>query len=1113
MVRFILGRSGTGKSTQAMKILGEAAEQNQPAMLIVPDQSTFECEKTLLDKFGPKTSEKILVFGFSRLCRYVFELTGTPCENVIDDGTRAVVMSLAIEELTEKLSLLSSKDNKGLVNVMLQTVSDLKKNFVSSDSLRSAAKLAEDETLKAKLNETALISDTFDALVSQSYIDPLDDLTRLYDILLKTNLFSNYTVIFDGFSGFTAQQLKVVRQLMADCKSVVFTLTLDPESDETEEVFATSDKTYKLLKSYAKRDGVDIKAPIKLRDAKRYNDADLNNLESNIFRTSSEKIDKAPENITVYSAADMYDECEFAARKIKQLVVDENYTYSDITVICHDTEPYKGILPEIFEKYEIPYFSDEHIDVSVKPVIRLVNSIFRAAVYDFEREDVLAILKTGLTRFSVNEISRFENYLFVWNITGKRFKNEFTENPRGYSEKFSDTDKINLEKAENVREEIIEPILQFREDAKNKNGVEISRLFYSLLEKLGVPDALKKMYAEFQNADEVAIGAQQIKIWNMFMAVLDKTAAVTAQKQLSVKRYYELLSLQIGCMQLSDIPRTIDCVTVTSVQRVRISKQKASFLIGCVDGIFPAVPHTSGIFSPFELKMLALNEISLGDDFAALNNLETFMAYTCMTSPSDLLFLSYYVSDISGSAFQPSEIVLQCKNVFPTLDIVCKNDFDTDKESMYSVRAAFDVAAKAIGRGEMLSEDFLNIFRAVPKYAEKLDSLIKAKNKTPFKIENPQNAEKLFGANLNISASQIEKFNLCRFSYFCNYGLNVRERRKAEINPLEFGTLVHYILEKFFTAYSKNDYSKMTDEEIRIFSETETSSYAKLCFGEEQMRMPSFIYRLSVIAENVFYLLKHIIAELAQSEFNVSDCELKIGSDIPAFTVKLPDGHNIAVCGSVDRVDIMERSGVKYLRVIDYKTGSKQFKLSDILYGLNLQMLLYLHAIDASGKDRYGKITPSGILYMPASVPYISAEKVKKSDSFDIELNKSLKMNGLLVDNTEVIHGMDKSDAGIYIPVKMKSGIPVAGSSLATLEDLGKIFKKIDMLIADMGLELYKGDIDAKPLKGAHNSCEFCPYDSVCGYRMSEPVNSFGLDNETVIDKITDEINTREGEE
>ena len=524
--------------------------------------------------------------------------------------------------------------------------------------------------------------------------------------------------------------------------------------------------------------------------------------------------------------------------------------------------------------------------------------------------------------------------------------------------------------------------------------------------------------------------------------------------------------------------------------------------------------HKYGLIagSTFELKMLAMNEIELGDDFAALNNLETFMAYSCMTSASEFLSVSFYSSDITGTTYQPSEIALQCKKVFKNIIAYDKFDFDGKKESMYALRPAFDTVADMIGKGKKVPESLLEIFAQNPEYSAKLDSLINAKDKVPFKIFDKKNAEKLFGKNLNISASQLEKFNLCRFSYFCNYGLNVRERQRAEINPMQYGTIVHYILERFFGEYTKEEYLSLEEDKFQKIVCAYLAEYAVKYFGEEQLESNSFTYRLKTILDNVMYLMKHIMEELSQSEFFVADCELKIGEDIPSYTIVLPDGHKIAVCGSVDRVDIMQRADITYLRIIDYKTGTKQFKLSDILYGINLQMLLYLHSIEASGGDKYGEIVPAGILYMPATVPYISSDSLKSIDKLPDELNKKLKMNGLLLKDTEIIHGMDKTDAATYIPVKIKAGEPVSSTSLATLAEFGKIFKKVDMLIAEMGKNIYNGNIEAKPLKGGHDSCEYCPYDSVCAYRQSNPITCFSVDNKTVIEEITNEINGKEEE-
>lgn len=1107
MLRFILGKSGTGKTTYVYDKISELTKSgNNKILMLVPDMSTFETEKAFLNLLGARLSKNIKVFGFSRLCRFVFEQTGNLSQNVIDSGTRAVIMNIALEQLTEKLKLLKTKNTKSLTETMLQTLSDCKKNSVSTDTLYEVSKSVKNETLKTKLYETALILDAFDAILSQSYVDPLDDLTRLYNILLENNIFDGYTIFVDSFSGFSAQQLKVLRLIMSQSDSVFITLTLDPESDGREEVFTTSQSTYKTLKNIAKSDCIDIKTPVKLTENKKFSNNELELLEKSVFRNNITPCLKNPENIILYSASDRYEECEFVARQIKHLIVEENYLYNDISVICHDTSPYKGIINTVFEKYEIPYFMDSQSDIEVKPVVRLVNLIFRIILDNFERDDVISLLKTGLTENSSQNISSFENYTYIWNINNSAFKSEFTQNPRGFTSTFSDNDKKNLEIVETVRKSIVEPLLNFRENIKNKNGREITELLYHLLTVLKVQDALNSMYDTLENGVKKGLGAEQIRVWNFLMEAFDKTVAVIGDTPVSPKRYYELLSIQISSIELMQIPQTIDSVTITTAQRVRISKQKITFLIGCIDGEFPAVPHCSGVFSSFELKMLSLNDLKLSEDFSDLADLETFMAYSCMTSPSERLYVFYPSADLLGAPYTPSVIFEEIRKTFPNIIMFDKADFNRKKDAMYALRPAFEEYARSIAGNCAEMKTLGDYFSADNCYSSQYNAVHRSIDNSPFKIENPENAEKLFGDNLNISASQIEKFSLCRFAYFCNYGLNIKERRRAEINPMEYGTLVHYILEKFFTDFNKLEYSSMSDDDLKNYIGNLLSEYIEQYFGGAEKRTKAFLYNLKTLSDNAFILLKHIISELSQSDFNVFDCELKIGVDIPSYTVKLPDGHNIAVSGYVDRVDVMEKDGEKYLRIIDYKTGTKKFKLSDILYGLNLQMLLYLYSIKLNGTEKYGKITPAGILYMPATVPVVSAPSKIEDEKIASEIDKALKMNGLLLDDVRVIKGMDKSESGKYIPVKIKLDNAVSERSIANLEQFGKIFSKLENTVVSMGKELYNGNIQASPAKGAHDACEYCPYDSVCAYRVSSFVNTFDVTNDEVYSSIDNEI-------
>lgn len=1107
MLRFILGKSGTGKTTFIYDKIKELVHSgNKKIIMLVPDQSSFETEKDFLNLLGSKCSKNVLVVGFSKLCRYVFEMTGNLPENVLDDGTRGVIMNIALEQLTEKLSLFKSKNNKGVCDVLLQTLSDCKKNNISTNALRMSAEKVSDGTLKTKLNETALVLDTFDAIIAQSYIDPLDDLTRLSDILLENNIFEGYTLFVDSFSGFTSQQLKVLRAMLSQCFETYISLTLDPNSDCEEDVFSTSIKTYKTIKNLAKKDNINIKTPIRLNELKRFANKELNYLEEGVFRKNTEKYFDNPKNITLYTADDTYNECEYVARQIKNLVVNEGYLYSDITVISHDIEPYDGILNVMFDKYEIPYFMDCKKDIEVKPVIRFVMSFFRSIINDFDREDLIALLKTGLTQNTEKDINAFENYIYIWNINNSDFKNEFKQNPRGFSDDFTDNDLEILATSEKVRKSIVEPILSFKSAAKDKNGREITELLYSVFTNMGVQDALNKLYDILESGEEKGLGAEQIRIWNMFVDILDKMVAVVGETPITIKRYFELLSIQIASIELSQIPQTIDSVNVTSAQRVRLSKQRASFLIGCSEGVFPSIPHNTGVFSTFELKILSLNDLTISDDFASLTNLETFMSYCCINSPSERLYVSYPLSDMLGNVNNPSVIIGEITKIFPDLIALDSIDFNSPEHSFWAIQPAFEYYAKSLKRNVKGNSNLRSIFEQNQEYAVKIDALERAIDNSPFKIQNSDNTHMLFGNGLKISASQIEKFNLCRFSYFCNYGLRIRERRKAEINPMEYGTLVHYILEKFFSKFEKSEYSKMKDDKILDFIDDILNDYTDTYFGGTESKSGAFLYRVNVIKENVFILLKHMITELAQSDFDVVDCELNIGKDVPAYTIKLPTGESVAVFGSIDRVDIMEKDDVKYLRIVDYKTGSKEFRLSDILYGLNLQMLLYLSSVKSNSVQKYGETTPAGILYMPAASPNISADKTTTADKIEYELDKAFRMNGLLLNDLEVIKGMDKSENARYIPVKIKLDTAISDRSLATLEEFGKIFNKLDLTVAEMGKELYNGNIEASPTIGSHKACEYCPYDSVCAYHMSEPRNTFDVDNKAVFEEIDKEI-------
>lgn len=1097
MLNFVLGRSGCGKTTYIKNVLSDLCKNgSKKLMMIVPDQSSFETEKSFLELLGPKYCRNVKVFGFSRLCDYVFLQTGVLRKNPIDEGTRKIIMSIALEQVSDHLELFAKKTGRmSVLELMVHSYKECLKCNITPDMLYETSKNITIETLSQKLKETSYVLNAYEAIIKNTYIDPCEDLTKVLEILSENNIFSDYIIAVDSFSGFTAQQYSVIECLVKQSKDFFVSLSMSCEEEIPSPAFKTTFETKNRIFNIAQKNGIETAPYVLLEENHRIKNSDLSFTEQNIYSSTCTAFDKEPENVSIVKCSDVYEEINFTANSIKELVIDNNYRYKDIAVICRDVAKYSSHISAAFSKNDIPCFMDLPQDIYIKPVVRLVCSCFKCIIGGFDREDVLSILKTELTQNSVEDISIFENYLFKWNINHNTLKNKFTLNPRGFADKFTDEDNEQLKIAETVRKSIISPLVSFKEKCKNATGEEISKSLYELLTELNVQNQLDSMYDNLESQGEVSLAAEQVRLWNILMDILDKITAVLNKTEIQVKKYFELLSIQFENVQMSQIPQSVDSVKFGDAQRIRLEGVKAVFIIGANEGEFPSVPSISGVFTETERKTLALADLPFQDSIEEISNHEKFLAYSCLSSPSHKLWVIFHSIGAKGETVNPSEFVLDMLNIYPKITITEPALLPVSKK-LWSEKTAFEYCAKSYSQNTEFPNQLKEYFSKKEKYSDRLKTISNALLNSPIRLENKANAEKLFGKDLRLSASQVEKYNLCAFQYFCTYGLRIKERRPAKIDALEFGTITHYFFEKFLKKHLDEDLSLLSKDDIKSDIDAIYIDYANEKLGGLTDKTSQFKNLYNRMKDNSFELITHIIAELSQSKFRPVDFELNIGEDIPPYTLELPTGHKVLVCGSVDRVDLMEKDGKEYIRVVDYKTGTKEFDLSDVLYGLNLQMLIYLHTIKQNGKDYYGsEIVPAGILYMPS---------IAKAETFEIgtdevqikkKLESNLKMNGLVINDVDVVEGMDKTGTGKYIPVSIKSGLPYSSKSLASLEQIGSIFSSIDDNIKKMAENLYDGNISAVPIKGKkHNGCEYCLYDAVCNYREGKSKYKFAED-------------------
>ena len=1091
LLQLIFGRSGSGKTAavrQALKDLAESGARH--LMLIVPEQSSFENERAMLHLLGAKKARSVEVTTFTRLVDAAQRRCGGFAGRRLDDGGRSIFMDLAVEQVRDQLEVFrKNAESTELVSLLLQISAELKMCEITPETLSGAAQNVPHSTLQKKMREIALILSAYDALVAQSYIDPLDDLTRLKNILAQHDFFRDYVVMVDSFQSFTVQEYGILEVILRQAAEVRVTLCGDGLAGPDAGLFAIGRATAKRLLRIAAENGVKAAAPVQLKAGRRFQNPTLTALEAGIYRPVRETFGQPCSDVAVYEAKNRYDEAAFVCAMIRNLVKGKGYRYRDFAVIARSTDTYEGILDAAMERWEIPYFMDCPQLVESEPLMRLVLTAFRIVQYGFRSDDVFQYLKTGLAGLTASQIAELENYTFVWNFSGKKWRQEWCDSPEGFTDRAKQDDAQQLAVLNESRRTVVEPLERFAADTAETNGIGIATAVYHLLCDVKAAENLRAYADRLSQGGNPALSERELRVWDLLMQILDQTALVVGSEDITRERYAELLHLVIRTSRMASIPQGLDEVTVGDANRIRTAEPKVVFVIGAVQGEFPMTPGGGGVFSDSERREMIRLGLPLNDTMEGVALQERFLAYSAMSAPSERLYLSWPAADSAGKALTASSIPDEAKAVLPKIQIL--EEAETDPLWFACAETpALELAARKWKDNDELSQSLKAVLRG-RKSGAKLGLLERASEKRPVCFENSETSRSLFGSTMCLSATQIEKFELCRFQYFCRYGLNVQERRTAELNALEYGSLMHFLLERLFRGLGSTKILGLSPEKLHRVILGFLNEYVQQNFGGLETKTPRFVYLVSRIADSAQVVALHIAQELSQSGFRPVDFELEIGSSVGALTIPLPDGGEVRIDGKIDRVDLMDENGVRYLRIVDYKTGKKKFCLSDVVYGMNMQMLIYLAALCENGKKRYGSFEPAAVLYMPASRPSVSAERSKPEASLKADEESKLRMDGLVSDDPAVIRAMDREAAGKYLPVKLKNGVPDSNNNVASPMELKQILAYLKKQIAAMAEELQKGNVPALPLNGKdYDACAWCPYRSVCGCEQDDPVRN-----------------------
>lgn len=1062
MLTLILGRGDTDREESLFRALTRP-EEGGKRYLIVPEQASHRFERRLCAEGGDTISTRAEVLSFTRLAGRVFATVGGAAEPTLDAGGRVLLLSAALKELSHSLTVYAKPSrDPGFLGRMLATIDELKSCSVTPEQLSQAGGGSE------KLGDLALIYGAYDALTARIAADPRDRLTRLARVLGESGWAAGKEFYLTGFTDFTPQERQVLSALMEDGEKVTVSLLCD-RVEEGDPLFDTARRTAHQLLALARRAGKEQEVLISTK--RRFRNPELAHLEGQLFADRPTPWPEVPERVQLFRASDPRSEVEWAAAQLRRLARTEGIRFREMAVSARNFEPYQALIETIFPQYGLPVFTSAMSDILEKPVLAVVSAALDVIENGWEREDVLRYLKTGLTGLTADEVDRLENYAEVWDIRGSKWTRQAPWSWRvdGQFGAGDPRDPALLE-LDGLRRRLCAPLVAFQK-SEARTGRDWAAALVALLEELDLPVRLSERSQALLEGGQSQKAEEYRQLWDILCAALDQCAVILEQTPMEREEFGRVLKLVLSQYDVGAIPVSLDRVTAGELPRLSGSEHRVLCLLGADDGQIPQVAPSAGLLTDEDRETLALQGLELAPQVVDKLGREWTILYEGCVGAAERLLVFYPGQGNDGGEKRPSVLVSRLEKAFPKL--VCHQEEEDE------FRLSAPLPALHSGREEVWPR-----LAGIPEHAQAVERMRNAGKQERGSL-SPSAVEALYGKKIPMSASRLDKYKSCHFSYFMQYGLGAKARKKAGFAAPEYGTFVHYILEHLLRKQGQ----KATAEERRTLVEELVEQYVAEELGGLEDRSQRFVYLFRRLKKTVLAVVENVCEELNSSEFEPVAFELGFGTgkELPPVTFTR-DGVTVSLTGFVDRVDGWEQDGRLYLRVVDYKTGRKSFDWSDVLHGMGLQMLVYLSTLEREGKSVFGReITPAGVLYLPARDAVVSAEADISDKELLSMLSKELKRQGVVLDEAAVLDAMERPEEDYrYLPLKVsaKTGA-ITGEALVSAEKLGRLERHVERVLTDLTGEMARGVITADPFwRGPQkNACLYCDYAAACQFR------------------------------
>lgn len=1054
MLTLILGADWKSNSHEIFNRISRSVRTEQSnQILIVPELISFETERMLCEYAGNTASRFAQVLSFTRLASRVAESVGHGAPACLDDGGRLVAMASAAKQLHSKLKAYAAVETKPeFLMGMLDAIDEFKRCCISPCDLMSASNQTEG-SFAQKLEELSLLYETYNSITSQGKRDPRDQMDWLYNELCDSDFAQRNTVYVDGFPDFTRQHMQILAHFICNSPSVTIAVNCDELSSD-KIAFEKAGQTAHAIVQIAKRNGIPFEI-VRTKPAEELTSSVWQNLLQGPMPISS--------CVKTYMPQSVHEECLLAADRVLDLI-EGGARFKDIRLVCPNLAGYRSAVEFAFRRCNIPLYLSGKEDILSQSVVHTVLSALDAVINGFETQDVLTYLKSALCPICLADCDRIENYVYVWSISGKGWLTKWDKNPHGLAARWTEYTDKSLENLNAIRTKLMEPLLHLHDAIHNAVRLkDMIQGVYVFLDEIHMAKGLESLAAQMEKDGQLRSRQILNQLWEILLKAFDQLDDMLGNTAWKKETFVRLLKLLLSQYSVGTIPSTLDAVAMGDITTMRCQSADHLILLGAEEGSLPPYAQSSGVLSDHErttLRNLGIPltggaidglQISFSEIFATFCGAKRSIHVSCPGGQASYIFKR--LTNMSGG-LSPIPPLYGGARVNP------------DEAGAYFACWHAQQDAAKLGLQEAYNRASTGREQAFGKLSREL-------------------VEKLYGKTLHWSASQIDKLAKCRLMYFLEYGLRVRERKVAEIDPLEYGNFVHAVLEDVVRdVIDLGGFRNVSFEVVADLAKTAAQAYASEHFSQLDSKRISYLFQRNSV--QISYILQEIYEEFTTGQFEPIQVELGFGYDGPMPAVHISGKTMDAELGGrVDRVDAWKQGEKTYFRVVDYKTGGKKFDYCEVLNGIGLQMLLYLFALEDEGEEILGAgRAPAGVQYFAAKAPIVTAkEDISEQEAQDARIS-TWKRNGLVLNDKDVLSAMEPETPFRRLPCKENKNGDIVGD-VADKKQLQKLKKYISMFLSALLDDLSEGNVEPNPyMRGRYSgACVYCPYTSICAQR------------------------------